>query len=104
MIDVMVEVNGTNEKYVLAVFLDITGAFDNGWRPKIIVQLRDFGIVGKQIDVIKDYFRSRYALLRFSGVEQEKQLTMGCPKGSVVCSLDFSYLKGVNFLHMLMMT
>ena len=67
-----------------AVFLDIAGAFDNAWWPRIIVQLKDFGIRGKELEVITDYFRERFAILKFRGCYQEKRLTKGCPQGSVL--------------------
>lgn len=40
---------------------------------KIVLQLRRFGIVGMELEVIKDYFVDRYAVLRFRGVEAEKK-------------------------------
>lgn len=62
--------------------MDIAGAFENAWWPKIITQLKEFGICGKEIEDIKDYFRNRYALPKFSGAEKENQLAMECPQRS----------------------
>lgn len=81
---VIYAIQNSRKKYVLGIFLDIGGAFDNAWWDKIIVQLANFGIKGKEIQVIKDYFRNRKPILRFRGVQAEKELTMGCPQGSVL--------------------
>ena len=84
ILDVLEEVNNSRENYVLSIFLDIAGAFDNAWWPRILVQLQDFGVKGKEFGCIKDYFKDRYAILRCRNVEKEKLLTMGCPQGSVL--------------------
>lgn len=52
------------EKYILIVFLDVAGTFNNTWWPKILVQLRYFGNKGKDIKLIKNYFWETYALLK----------------------------------------
>ena len=41
------EVEETEEKYVLAVSLDISGAFDSAWWPEISRKLKEFFIVMK---------------------------------------------------------
>lgn len=43
---------------------------------RIIVQLKDFGIRGKEVYVAKDHFRDGYAVLRFRGDQAEKILTI----------------------------
>lgn len=40
-------------------------------------------MAGKKFDVVKDYFKDRHAVLRLR-VQVEKELTMGCPQGSVL--------------------
>lgn len=63
-VEKLLEKANTSEKnYVLEIFLDIAGAFDNAWWPKIIVQLHDFRVNRKELGVVKDYFRERYAIL-----------------------------------------
>ena len=81
LVEVMDRVRASDKTYLAAVFLDIGGAFDNAWWPRIIVQLKDFGIRGEELEVIKDYFR--FAILKFRGVQQEKRLNKGCPQGCV---------------------
>lgn len=49
--EVVDKVRNARERYVLTVFLDITGAFFNAWWPKIINHLHNFGIIGNEIDV-----------------------------------------------------
>lgn len=72
VLEILDRVQGSNKNYVLTVFLDIAGAFDNVWWPRINVKLNEYGITGNEIDVIKYYFEDRHAILRFRGVEQEK--------------------------------
>jgi hypothetical protein len=111
VMEVLDRVKASAENLVLAVFLDIAGAFDTAWWPKILVQLRDVGVQGKELEVVKDYFRDRHAILRFRGVEQEKRLTMGlwrflarrCGSFFSIRSLDKNCPKDADFLHMPMM-
>ncbi|KAK2574822.1 hypothetical protein KPH14_012975, partial [Odynerus spinipes] len=53
----------TVKKYVVAVFVDIQGAFDNLWWPAI---------------------RNRVVLVRSESVKIEKNMEKGCPQGSVI--------------------
>lgn len=84
IIDVLQTVDNAPEKYVIGIFIDIKGAFDHAWWAKIILQLKEYGIHGSELEVLKDYFRNRYAILKFRGVKAEKRLSMGCPQGSVL--------------------
>lgn len=84
IIDVLQTIENSEDKYVLGIFLDITGAFDNAWWAKIVVQLNEYGVIGNELNVIKDYFIDRYAILQFRDAKAEKKLTMGCPQGSVL--------------------
>lgn len=38
------------------------------------------GVRGKEIEVIKDYFKERYTIMNFTEVKKEKMLTIGCPR------------------------
>lgn len=60
------------EKNVIGIFTDISGAFDNTWWSRIVAQLQDFGVNGKEFGVIKDYFNERYAIMTFRGIKKEK--------------------------------
>lgn len=84
MTQVLDQLNSTERKYAIGVFIDVAGAFDTAWWPRILVQLHEFGITGKEYGVIRDYFRDRYAVLRFRDVQKEKMLSMGCPQGLVL--------------------
>lgn len=44
----------------------------------------NFGIVGKELEVNKDYFADRYTILKFERIKVEKKLSMGCLQGSAL--------------------
>lgn len=58
LVEVMQAIRYARGKCVLQILLDIARAVDNTllWA-KIIIQLKEFGVRGKELDVIKDYFR-----------------------------------------------
>ena len=71
-------------KYVQAIFLDISGAFDNAWWPMILTKVKRGGCPPNIYMMLADYFaRRRVGLFVGSRVEW-KVSTMGCPQGSVL--------------------
>lgn len=74
----------TERRYVLGVFLDISGAFDNAWWPFIITSLRSHGCHGCPDDLLTltpNYLRSRCVAFAWEEVCEEAYLTKGCPQG-----------------------
>jgi hypothetical protein len=71
-----------SEKYVVGVFLDITGAFDCLWWPQLIVDLENLGCSSDLVQLTKSYLNDRTAQLRIGGQTLTKKLTKGCPQGS----------------------
>lgn len=78
------DVEEAAEKYVLAVSLDISGAFDSAWWPEILKVLKEWNCPRNVHNWIRDYFRGRDVVLKVGNGEQSKRMTRGCPQGSVV--------------------
>ncbi|KAJ3661589.1 hypothetical protein Zmor_005980 [Zophobas morio] len=74
-------VEDAEEKYVLGIFVDFKGAFDNLEWPGLLNRLREIGC--EEIDVWKDYFSERYVCVKGEVTEVWKKAERGCPQGSV---------------------
>ena len=74
-------VEGTEEKYVLGIFVDFKGAFDNLEWPVLLNRLWEIGC--EETDVWKDYFSERYVCVKGEVTEVWKKAEQGCPQGSV---------------------
>ena len=77
-------VDACPDKYVLGIFLDISGAFDNAWWPAILSALESRGVSSDLRRLIQDYFRDRVVFLQDGETIVKKTLTRGCPQGSVL--------------------
>lgn len=77
-------VKNSVEHYVVGVFLDISGAFDNAWWPLILYNLKMAGCPGELFRIIKNFLSERVAVLWLGNEESVKTLTKGCPQGSVL--------------------
>ncbi|KAI4472866.1 hypothetical protein M0802_016456 [Mischocyttarus mexicanus] len=71
------------EKYIVGIFMDISGAFDGAWWPKIVEKLRKFYSPRNITNIIRDYFRGRKVVLRIENIEKERILERGCPQGKI---------------------
>ena len=75
-------VNSRTEKYVLGVFLDISGAFDNvAWAP-LIDDMTELGATKATINITKSYLINRRAVITSNHTTVSTTLTKGCPQGS----------------------
>lgn len=72
------------EKYVLAVTLDIAGAFDNAWWPQVLWRLRSLECPTNIYEVVRSFFSERKCVMTVGEVSCCKPLTKGCPQGSVM--------------------
>lgn len=72
------------EKYVLTVFLDITGAFDNLKWSALLEDLATLGVTEHTRSLIMDYLSGRTATLNIGGVSKTVRVTKGCPRGSIL--------------------
>jgi hypothetical protein len=68
--------------FALIISLDINGAFNSAWWPKIINQLRVKGCPSNLFSIIKSYFSGRESKLWYMNTEVVRQMTVGCPQGS----------------------
>jgi hypothetical protein len=77
-------VHTTDSNMTLAVYLDIAGAFDNAWWPLILTRLRDTNCPANLYMLLNDYLRHR--LIRHTDYQTDitRQVTMGCPQGSIL--------------------
>lgn len=72
----------------ILVSLDISGAFDNVWWPKILYQLKTKKCPRNLYMLIQNYFTTRKAQIRIGNSTFTKNITRGCPQGST-CSPGF---------------
>ncbi|KAE9523199.1 hypothetical protein AGLY_016432 [Aphis glycines] len=80
--DVRNWVNSRSEKYVMGIFLDISGAFDNvKWEP-LIQDMEELGASEATLRITESYLRNRTARIRLGNVTVNTTLTKGCPQGS----------------------
>lgn len=77
-------VASTSKKYVVALFIDIEGAFDNLWWPAIIARVRVAGCSGTLVNIIKSYFNDRSVVTRSKFEKYERKVERGCPQGSIL--------------------
>lgn len=71
------------EKHVVAVLLDITGAFDSlNWQA-LLQDLRSLGASRSSCAVVRSYLANRTATLTIGGSRASVVLTRGCPQGSL---------------------
>jgi len=75
-------VQNRTEKYVLGVFMDISGAFDNvAWKP-LIEDMMELGATQATINMTKSYLVGRRAVITANHTMVSTRLTKGCPQGS----------------------
>lgn len=73
-----------NEKYVAAVFMDISGAFDNIIWPMLMLDLTDVGASPWVLAMVHSYISRRTASITLGGHRSSFNLTKGCPQGSIL--------------------
>ena len=71
-------------KYVLAIFLDIKGAFDNVWWLSVLYELKRKRCPKNIYKLIKDYLSERKVLIRDGVNGVTRKISKGCPQGSVL--------------------
>ncbi|GFX73945.1 probable RNA-directed DNA polymerase from transposon BS [Trichonephila clavipes] len=85
-------------KKTLAVFLDISAAFDRVWRQKLVHTIQGTGINDKALLWINDFLRGRKFSVRFNGaLSESRRMWAGVPQGSVLSPLLF--LIFMNTIH-----
>jgi hypothetical protein len=77
-------VRKNEKKHVMALFLDIEGAYDNLWWPAILTRLTEANCSTKMKTIMKNYFHDRKAIVKTKFHERHKIAEKGCPQGSVM--------------------
>jgi hypothetical protein len=68
--------------FAMLIALDISGAFDNAFWPKILVNLQQLKCPKNLYYLTKSYFSQRFASLWIQNKQISKSLSKGCPQGS----------------------
>lgn len=72
------------DKYVITVFLDITGAFDNLAWPALQSDLGNLGASSHMRRLVAEYLSGRTATMIIGGVSQSVRVTKGFPQGFIL--------------------
>lgn len=102
IVDMVNIVKASPSKYVLGIFMDIAGAFDNLWWPSIMKELKAMQCNRNIYKVIRSYLQDRSAILCDKYGHVGKTITKGCPQGSVLgpnlwnLVFNSSMMEGVN--------
>ncbi|GFX10447.1 putative RNA-directed DNA polymerase from transposon BS [Trichonephila clavipes] len=85
--------------HTVAVFLDLSKAFDRVWNNFLVIKLyKMFGIGGKALPWIYDFLRNRLIRVKFNdSFSRSVSFFQGVPQGSVLSPTLFSlYLSGIE--------
>ena len=77
-------VQASNQKYVIALFVDISGAFNNLWYPALFERLEELTTPPDLLQTLKDYCQNRWARVIGPEGKVQKPLNKGAPQGSVL--------------------
>ena len=75
--------NTQGRKYVLSMFVDITGAFDHLWWPALLSNVKKLNVPKYILDIIYSYIKDREVFYEASQIRITRTPTRGCPQGSV---------------------
>ena len=74
-----------DKKKVLAIFIDLTKAFDKVWREGLLLKLLNKKVEGKMFRWIQDFLQRRTARVKLDGkVSHRVTLEQGVPQGGVI--------------------
>lgn len=78
---------------VLAIFLDLTSAFDLTWTRGILYKLKEYGITGDCFRYLSNFLTGRKILVKVGdSLSDEHELTRGTPQGAILSPLLFNIL------------
>lgn len=90
--EVQRRVSECTDKCVLGCFLEIKGVFDNTWWSLILLELRR---VDYPLDVCRlcaSFLSDRRVGVEYEGVRVKREVSRGCPRGSVLGPLFWNVL------------
>ncbi|CAB0011020.1 unnamed protein product, partial [Nesidiocoris tenuis] len=71
-------------KLAMTIFYDVEGAFNAVWWPLVLARLRDLGVPSDLYKLLVSYFSRRRAELFFRNGKVSRDVSRGCPQGSVL--------------------
>ncbi|XP_072948357.1 uncharacterized protein [Epargyreus clarus] len=71
-------------KMVIAISLDIKGAFDHAWWPALLNRLHDVRCPANLYRLIQSYLNNRSVALNYADATVHRDLSRGCVQGSVL--------------------
>jgi hypothetical protein len=78
------------KKFVIAILLDLSKAFDTICHDLLIEKLKLYGFSSVAISIITDYLKERFIMVCLNGIlSNKKLLSVGVPQGSVLGPLLF---------------
>ena len=73
------------KKHIIAIFLDLSKAFDTVDHELLLVKLRYYGFGRNSLDLLRSYLSDRYSIVNFDGkLSKKEKLKSGVPQGSVL--------------------
>jgi hypothetical protein len=64
----------------ILVSLDVKGAFDCAWWPRILKTLKELNCPKSLYNLAKIYISERTAILTTNSIQMEREVTIGCPQ------------------------
>jgi hypothetical protein len=78
------------KKHVIAIFLDLSKAFDTIDHQLLLIKLEKYGFSESALELIKHYLENRFSIVNFDGKTSSKEmLKSGISQGSILGPLLF---------------
>ena len=77
-------VSGSQERHVIGILFDISGAFNNMWWPGLLIRLQERQCPRNLYRLISAYFSNRKVMMISDYGKQKRRESKGAPQGSVL--------------------